>query len=101
LRHQIVVLHRQTPKPKLKPADRHFWIVLSRLWSRWRSALWIVKAATVIEWHRRGFRWYWTWRVRHGQSGRPRLSKETRSLIRTMSRDNVSDGERRESTANF
>src|SRR5262249_31446530 len=55
LRHQIVVLQRQTPKPKLKPADRHFWIVLSGFWSRWRSALWIVKAATVIEWHRRGF----------------------------------------------
>src|SRR5262249_16051330 len=89
LRHQIVVLQRQTPKPKLKPADRRFGVVLSQIWSRWRSALWIVKAATVIEWHRRGFRWYWPWKVRHGQPGRPRVSKETRELIRTLSRDNV------------
>src|SRR5215468_1434622 len=69
LRHQIVVLQRQNPKPKLKPVDRRFWVGLSQLWSRWRSALWIVKPATVIEWHRRGFRWYWTWKVRHGQPG--------------------------------
>ena len=62
LRHQIVVLQRQNPKPKLKPADRQFWVALSQFWSRWRSALWIVKPATVIEWHRGGFRWYWTWR---------------------------------------
>src|SRR5215467_11214665 len=71
LRHQIVVLQRQVPKPKLKPADRCFWVGLSRFWYRWRSALWIVKPATVIEWHRRGFRWYWTWKVQHGQPGRP------------------------------
>jgi hypothetical protein len=58
LRHQIVVLQRQTPKPKLKPADRRFWIGLSQFWSRWRSVLWIVKPANVIDWHRRGFRWY-------------------------------------------
>src|SRR5215813_9231235 len=92
LRHQIVVLHRQTPKPKLKPADRQFWIALSQLWSRWRSALWIVKPATVIDWHRRGFRWYWTWKIRHGQPGRPCVPEETRQLIRSLSRDNVGWG---------
>src|SRR5438067_5542223 len=30
LRHQIVVLQRRTPKPKLKPADRRFWVGLSQ-----------------------------------------------------------------------
>ena len=49
----------------------------------------IVKPDTVIDWHRRGFRWYWTWKVRHGKAGRPCVPKETRELIRTMSRDNV------------
>src|SRR5207244_3413756 len=39
-----------------------------------------------IDWHRRGFRWFWTWRIRCGEPGRPRLSKETRELIRTLSR---------------
>ena len=31
---------------------------------------------------------FWTWKVRHGQSGRPAVSKEIRQLIRKMSRDN-------------
>ena len=49
----------------------------------------IVKPATVIGWHRQGFRWYWTWKIRHGRTGRPRVAKETRDLIRSMSRMNV------------
>src|SRR5215471_17800170 len=92
LRHQIVVLQRQIPRPKLKSTDRLFWMVLSQFWSRWRSALWIVKPATVIDWHRRGFRRYWTRKVRHGRPGRPCVPNETRELIRTLSRDNVGWG---------
>jgi putative transposase len=49
----------------------------------------IAKPDTVVDWHRRGFRWYWTWKVRHGKAGRPSVPKATRELIRTMSRDNV------------
>ncbi|HKF01982.1 MAG TPA: integrase core domain-containing protein, partial [Candidatus Sulfotelmatobacter sp.] len=45
-----------------------------------------------IGWHCQGFQWYWTWKTRHGRSGRPRVSKETRDLIRTMSRDNATWG---------
>jgi hypothetical protein len=48
----------------------------------------IVMPETIIDWHPQGFRWYWTWKVRHGQSGHQRVPKETRDLIRTMSRDN-------------
>ena len=75
LRHQVTVLQRTNPKPKLRPADRRLWVWLSRSWSRWRSALVIVKPDTVIDWHRRGFRWYWTWKVRHGKAGRPSVPK--------------------------
>jgi len=91
LRHQLTVLQR-TPYPKrllLNRTDRWFWVWLSRLWSRWRSALIIVKPETVIGWHRQGFQSYWTWKIGHGRRGRPRVSKETRDLIRTMSRENV------------
>ena len=90
LRHQLTVLQRTQPtkRPVLKPADRYLWVWLSRLWSEWRSTLIIVLPETVIGWHRQGFRWYWTWKVRHGKSGRPQVPKETRDLIRTMSRDN-------------
>jgi hypothetical protein len=37
---------------------------------------------------RKGFRLFWTWKVRHGQPGRPPVSKEIRQLIRKMSREN-------------
>src|SRR5438874_2040631 len=33
--------------------------------------------------------WYWTWKIRHGRPGRPKVPRETRELIRTMSRENV------------
>ena len=88
LRHQLTVLQRTAPRPRLKSADRLLWVCLCRFWYRWRSALVLVKPGTVIDWHRRSFRWYWTWKIRHGRSGRPRVSKQTRELIRTLSRDN-------------
>jgi transposase InsO family protein len=46
----------------------------------------LVKPATVIDWHRKGFRLYWRRRSRH--LGRPRMSREIRDLIRTMSQAN-------------
>jgi len=72
----------------LNGIDRCLWVWLSRLWSGWRSALIMVKPETVIGWHHQGFRWYWTWKVRHGRSGCRRVPKETRDLIRIMSREN-------------
>ncbi len=89
LRHQIGVLKRSARKrPKLTPADRLFWVLLSRVWSGWRSALDIVKPATAIAWHRKGFRLFWTWKIRHGRAGRPAVASEVRDLIRKMSREN-------------
>jgi putative transposase len=54
----------------------------------WQSSLFIVKAATVIGWHRKGFRLFWARKVRHGKPGRPAVPKEVRQLIHTMSREN-------------
>ena len=89
LRHQIGVLRRSAKKrPKLTVADRVFWAWLSAVWADWRSALVIVKPETVITWHRKAFRLFWTWKVRHGRTGRPAVSREVRDLIRTMSREN-------------
>src|SRR5205085_827328 len=91
LRHQVLVLQRtqKTNRHLLRPPDRWLWIWLYGIWSGWRSALIIVKPETVLSWHRKAFRWYWTWKIRHSQTGRPRISKETRDLIQTMSRMNV------------
>jgi hypothetical protein len=48
LRHQLGVLHRSVKKPKLIPLDRLLWAWLCGVWPDWRSALIVVKPATVI-----------------------------------------------------
>jgi putative transposase len=46
----------------------------------------IVEPATVLAWHRRGVRWFWTWKS--CRRTRPPVSKEIRDLVRTMSQAN-------------
>src|ERR1039457_894721 len=81
LRHQLLVLQRlnRGRRPQLKLLDRLLWVCLSQLWAGWRSALLIVKPETVIAWHRRGFRLYWTWKSRH--RSRTHLSLENDAPI--------------------
>ena len=89
LRHQLQVLQRNRPRRlRLTKADRWFWALFSRMWPGWRTALVIVKPETVIGWHRRGFRLWWEWKSR-GRIGRPTVTAEVRSLIRTMAQANV------------
>ena len=89
LRQQLVVLRRSTPKRvKLTTADRIFWLWLRRVWADWRSFLIIVKPETVVAWHRKGFRLFWTWKIHRGKPGRPSVPDEIRDLIRMMSRNN-------------
>jgi putative transposase len=93
LRHQIGVLQRSARKPlRLRSKDRFFWVCLSRIWRDWRSTLVIVRPETVVAWHRKGFRLFWTWKVRSGQPGRPVVSREVRDLIRKMCRENPTWG---------
>jgi hypothetical protein len=47
----------------------------------------LVKPDTVVAWHRRGFRLFWTWKSRH-RTGRPTVPADVRELIRTMSHAN-------------
>jgi hypothetical protein len=57
LRHQLHVLQRSRPQPRrLACADRALWVWLSRTWSGWRTATVLAKPATVVAWHRQGFR---------------------------------------------
>ena len=79
LRHQLGVLRRSLRRPRLTSADRLLWSWLSEVWSDWRSAVLIVKPETIIAWHRKGFRLFWTWKVRHGQAGRPPVPKRNPS----------------------
>ena len=58
---------------------------LSKTWTGWKSALLIVKPETVIGWHRKAFRLYWTWKSRIRRPGRPTVSQDDRDLIRKIS----------------
>jgi putative transposase len=88
LRHQLQVLQRSRPRRlRLTKTDRWLWALLSDLWTGWRTALVIVKPDTVIAWHRRGFRLWWTWKSRR-RMGRPTLPADIRTLIRTMAQAN-------------
>jgi putative transposase len=88
LRHQVGVLNRsRPPRLRLTAADRVLWAWLSQAWSGWRSALILVKPDTVLAWHRRGFRLFWTWKSRH-RTGRPAAAPEVRALIRQMAAAN-------------
>jgi len=76
LQHQLTVLRRQRASmgvalPDLAPGHR-------------RDGP--GQACNPVEWHRKGFRFYWRWRSR--RPGRPRISPEIRDLIRRMSRAN-------------
>ena len=81
---QLLVLERsRRPRVRLSAADRLLWVWVSRLWTGWRTTLVLVQPETVVDWHRRGFRWFWTWKSRR-RTGRPTVPADVRALIRTM-----------------
>ena len=84
LRHQVTVMRRQHPgRLRLFSTDRLLWVWLYRIWPQVLNPMVLVKPATVVQWHRKGFRTYWRWRSR--RPGRPKMSTEIRDLIRQMS----------------
>src|ERR671933_2995865 len=77
LRHQLMVLMRQHPgRPRLCSMDRLLWVWLYRLWPRCLNIIVLVKPATVIQWHRNGFRRYWRWQSRWRRPGRPGVDRD-------------------------
>jgi putative transposase len=91
LRQQLAVLQRSVRRPRLRRRDRLFWTLLSRCWAGWQDALLIVSPATVVRWHRQGFRLYWRCKS-HGNPGRPRVSTDIRRLIGQMAGENTTWG---------
>jgi hypothetical protein len=82
LRHQLAVLRRQRPgRPRLCAIDRFLWVWLYRVWPRCLDVIVLVKSATIVRWHRQGFRLYWRWRSR---PGRRSVDHTIRKLIREM-----------------
>ena len=82
LRQQLAVLKENGSRARLTGADRSFWMLISKIWPRWREVLHVVRPETVIRWHREGFRRHWTRKCR--KVGRPPIDPKIRSLIRRM-----------------
>ncbi len=91
LRHQLAVYKRSVKRPNINDGDRVFWLTVMRMLKEWREALVFVQPRTVVNWHRRGFRYYWKKKSR-SQPGRPPTSMELILLIKRMSKENVTWG---------
>ena len=74
LRHQLSVLGRQVPRPKLEPTDRALLAALSRALPRARWSCFFVKPETLLRWHRRLIAGAWTYP--HRASGRSQLDAD-------------------------
>ena len=93
LRQQLaMVADRDRKRLSIHKSERIFWVWLYRLWPACLQTLKIFKPDTLVRWHRKGFRLYWTWKSRPRQGGRPAIDPDVRKLIRTMSRTNIGWG---------
>jgi putative transposase len=92
LRKQLALYQERQVKPQ--PATNAIRIALTWLarWFDWRRALVVVQPATLLRWHRQGFRVFWRWKSRRG---RPPIPANLQALIRQMARDNSTWGQER------
>src|SRR5262249_28902210 len=92
LRRQLARYIERGIKPRrVDHASRVSLSLFSRLFN-WRDAIVIVRPATIVRWHRLGWRIFWRWRCR---AGRPQIPPAVRALIRRMARENPLWGEER------
>ncbi|MGB5408965.1 MAG: helix-turn-helix domain-containing protein, partial [Thiogranum sp.] len=83
-----MVTARDRKRLRFRRRERLFWVWFYRLWPGCLETLVVFKADTLVRWHRKGFRLYWTRKSRRSGGGRPTISPETRDLIRRLSQEN-------------
>ena len=86
LRHQLGVLRRRSPRPRMRLGDRLRLLLAAALLPAWRQAILLVQPETILRWHRAGYRLFWRYRSR--SRNRRRLDTGTVDFIRDMAKRN-------------
>jgi hypothetical protein len=87
LRHQLAVLQRTAPRPRLDGRPAALGPAIPPLEPLDGCRL-HRPTRSVIRWQRTGFKLFWTWKSRRNGPGRPAVAPGVRALIRRMSRAN-------------